>query len=178
MQRAFLPWIMAALLFSPSLALAMENHTLSLGYAQTHLSALKKSASKDLRGLNLKYRYEFNSDWGVLTSLTATRHEVQHYRWDAGKLHKDGDNTTSYSSLMVGPTYRINDYVSLYGNVGMAGMKVKNRDNQSSSEDAFAYGAGLIFNPFTNLSLDVSWETAKLLYVDTNTFGVSVGYRF
>ncbi|UHD64420.1 Ail/Lom family outer membrane beta-barrel protein [Klebsiella michiganensis] len=178
MQRAFSPWIMAALLFSPSLALAMENHTLSLGYAQTHLRALKKSASKDLRGLNLKYRYEFNSDWGVLTSLAATRHEVQHYRWDAGKLHKNGDNTTSYSSLMVGPTYRINDYVSLYGNVGMAGMKVKNRDNQSSSEDAFAYGAGLIFNPFTNLSLDVSWETAKLLYVDTNTFGVSVGYRF
>ena len=134
MQRAFSPWIIAALLFSPSLALAMENHTLSLGYAQTHLSALKKSASKDLRGLNLKYRYEFNSDWGVLTSLTATRHEVQHYRWDAGKLHKDGDNTTSYSSLMVGPTYRINDYVSLYGNVGMAGMKVKNRDNQSSQK--------------------------------------------
>ncbi|MGS3376764.1 hypothetical protein ACB294_28430, partial [Klebsiella pneumoniae] len=40
---------------------------------QTHLSALKNSASKDLRGLALKYRYEFNSDWGVLTSLTATR---------------------------------------------------------------------------------------------------------
>ncbi|MCS6058765.1 Ail/Lom family outer membrane beta-barrel protein [Klebsiella pneumoniae subsp. pneumoniae] len=42
----------------------MENHTLSVGYAQTHLSALKNSASKDLRGLALKYRYEFNSDWG------------------------------------------------------------------------------------------------------------------
>ena len=28
MQRAFSPWIMAALLFSPSLALAVENHTL------------------------------------------------------------------------------------------------------------------------------------------------------
>ncbi|MCP6182905.1 Ail/Lom family outer membrane beta-barrel protein, partial [Klebsiella pneumoniae] len=92
-------------------AVAMENHTLSVGYAQTHLSALKNSASKDLRGLALKYRYEFNSDWGVLTSLTATRHEVQNYKWDAGKLHKDGDNTTSYSSLMIGPTYRFNDYI-------------------------------------------------------------------
>lgn len=64
MQRIFSPWIMAALLFSPALAIAMENHTLSVGYAQTHLSALKNSASKDLRGLALKYRYEFNSDWG------------------------------------------------------------------------------------------------------------------
>jgi attachment invasion locus protein len=64
MQRVFSPWIMAALLFSPALAVAMESHTLSVGYAQTHLSALKKSASKDLRGLTLKYRYEFNSDWG------------------------------------------------------------------------------------------------------------------
>ncbi len=178
MQRVFSPWIMAALLVFPTLALAMENHTLSFGYAQTHLSALKKSASKDLRGLSLKYRYEFNSDWGVLTSLTATRHDVQNYRWDDGKLHKDGDNTTSYSSFMIGPTYRINDYVSLYGNVGMAGMKIKNDNNNSSSEDAFAYGAGLIFNPLTNLSLDLSWETARLLFVDTNTFGVSVGYRF
>ncbi|MBJ9295179.1 Ail/Lom family outer membrane beta-barrel protein [Citrobacter werkmanii] len=178
MQRIFSSWIMAALLTFPSLALAMGNHTLSLGYAQTHLSALNKSASKDLHGLNLKYRYEFNSDWGILTSLTATRHDAQNYSWDAGKLHKDGDNTTSYSSLMIGPTYRINDYVSLYGNVGMAGMKIKNHDNQSSSEDAFAYGAGLILNPLANLSLDLSWETAKLLFVDTNTFGVSVGYRF
>ncbi|HEB8537903.1 TPA: hypothetical protein R1A03_004300, partial [Klebsiella pneumoniae] len=57
MQRIFSPWIMAALLFSPALAVAMENHTLSVGYAQTHLSALKNSASKDLRGLALKYRY-------------------------------------------------------------------------------------------------------------------------
>ena len=63
MQRIFSSWIMAALFIFPSLALAMENHTLSLGYAQTHLSALNKSASKDLHGLNLKYRYEFNSDY-------------------------------------------------------------------------------------------------------------------
>lgn len=114
-------------------------------------------------GINLSYRH---SSW--TTKLQVGR----------GKLHKDGDNTTSYSSLMIGPTYRFNDYISLYGNVGMAEMKIKNRDNHSSSEDAFAYGAGVIFNPLTNLSLGLSWETAKLLFVDTNTFGVSVGYRF
>ncbi|MCS5931873.1 hypothetical protein LNQ03_10910 [Klebsiella pneumoniae subsp. pneumoniae] len=68
---------------------------------------------------------------------------------------------------MIGPTYRFNDYISLYGNVGMAEMKIKNRDNHSSSENAFAYGAGVIFNPLTNLSLGLSWETAKLLFVDT-----------
>ncbi|MGI4678539.1 Ail/Lom family outer membrane beta-barrel protein, partial [Klebsiella pneumoniae] len=82
-----------------------------------------------------------------------------------------------------GETYPKSDlfnkaYISLYGNVGMAEMKIKNRDNHSSSENAFAYGAGVIFNPLTNLSLGLSWETAKLLFVDTNTFGVSVGYRF
>ena len=48
MQRVFSPWIMAALLFSPALAVAMENHTLSVGYAQTHLSA---------GGINLFYRH-------------------------------------------------------------------------------------------------------------------------
>ncbi len=89
---------------------------------------------------------------------------MQNYRWDDGKLHKDGDNTTSYSSFMIGPTYRINDYVSLYGNVGMAGMKIKNDNNNSSSEDAFAYGAGLIFNPLTNLSLDFSMGGSQVTF--------------
>ena len=62
-----------------------------------------------------------------------------------GKLHKDGDNTTSYSSLMIGPTYRFNDYISLYGNVGMAEMKIKTGIIIPLQKMLFAYGAGALF---------------------------------
>lgn len=165
-------------LLASSQSMASGTHTVSIGYAQTHLSTLKSSDSKDLHGLNIKYRYEFNERWGFIGALTATRHEVEHYSWQSAKLKKEGSDTIDYSSVMVGPTYRFNEYISLYGNAGMARMKMKNTHSHESTDDSFAYGAGVIFNPLTNLSLDLSWEASKFFSVDANTFGVSVGYRF
>ncbi|WP_239000669.1 Ail/Lom family outer membrane beta-barrel protein, partial [Salmonella enterica] len=59
-------------------------------------------------------------------------------------------------------------------NPGIATMKF----NKHSKEDSFAYGAGVIFNPVKSISIDASWEASRFFAVDTNTFGVSVGYRF
>ncbi|EIP7874724.1 Ail/Lom family outer membrane beta-barrel protein, partial [Salmonella enterica subsp. enterica serovar Infantis] len=50
--------------------------------------------------------------------------------------------------------------------------------NKHSKEESFAYGAGVIFNPVKSISIDASWEASRFFAVDTNTFGVSVGYRF
>ncbi|EBY6522847.1 hypothetical protein D5P15_03035 [Salmonella enterica subsp. enterica serovar Livingstone] len=166
--------VFLGLLLASPLALANDKHTVSFGYAQTHLSSLKNSDSKDLRGFNFKYRYEFNETWGMLGSFTATRNEMENYTWKDGKLHKNGSDSVDYGSLMFGPTYRFNDYVSLYGNAGIATMKF----NKHSKEDSFAYGAGVIFNPVKSISIDASWEASRFFAVDTNTFGVSVGYRF
>lgn len=123
-KTVFVPCFLGLLLASP-LALANDQHTVSFGYAQTHLSSLKNSDSKDLRGFNFKYRYEFNETWGMLGSFTATRNERENYTWKEGKLHKNGSDSVDYGSLMFGPTYRFNDYVSLYGNAGIATMKFR-----------------------------------------------------
>lgn len=56
--------VFLGLLLASPLALANDQHTVSFGYAQTHLSSLKNSDSKDLRGFNFEYRYEFNETWG------------------------------------------------------------------------------------------------------------------
>lgn len=57
-------FLVLGLLLASPLALANDQHTVSFGYAQTHLSSLKNSDSKDLRGFNFKYRYEFNETRG------------------------------------------------------------------------------------------------------------------
>jgi len=165
-------------LFTTHQSLAAGSHTVSLGYAQTHLSALKDSHSKDLHGFNIKYRYELNDRWGFIGAFTATREEVDHYTWQSAKLKKAGSDTVDYESAMFGPAYRFNDYLSLYGTVGMGRMKIKNNHANASTDDSFAYGAGIIFNPLASLSLDLSWEAARFFSVDADTFGVSVGYRF
>lgn len=165
--------VFLGLLLASPLALANDQHTVSFGYAQTHLSSLKNSDSKDLRGFNFKYRYEFNETGDVRLIHRDAQWNGELHRKE-GKLHKNGSDSVDYGSLMFGPTYRFNDYVSLYGNAGIATMKF----NKHSKEDSFAYGAGVIFNPVKSISIDASWETSRFFAVDTNTFGVSVGYRF
>lgn len=45
--------VFLGLLLASPLALANDQHTVSFGYAQTHLSSLKNSDSKDLQALIL-----------------------------------------------------------------------------------------------------------------------------
>ncbi len=78
--------VVLGLLLASSLALANDQHTVSFGYAQTHLSSLKNSDSKDLRGFNFKYRYEFNETWGMLGSFTATRKEMEKLHLERGEI--------------------------------------------------------------------------------------------
>lgn len=159
-------------------SVAAGSNTVSFGYAQTHLSALQNSGSKELRGFNIKYRYEFSEHWGFIGAFTATRNEVEHYTWQSAKLKKDGSDTIDYRSTMFGPTYRFNDYLSVYGNAGLARLKIKNHHASDSTDDSFAYGAGAIVNPLSRLSVDLSWEATRFFSVDANTFGLSIGYRF
>lgn len=55
-----------------------------------------------------------------------------------GKLHKNGPDSVDYGSLMFGPTYRFNDYVSLYGNAGIATMKFNKHSKKTPLPTALA----------------------------------------
>ncbi|MDX7998069.1 attachment protein [Xenorhabdus sp. Reich] len=157
--------------------------TISLGYAQSNASAkggieiyhndMKIDAKQ--YGLNLKYRYEFNERFGVIGSLTYTQY-VHEYDFFGSTSKFRWKNT----SLMAGPTYRFNDYISAYGMIGAIHSKAgfSFAEDQSLKKTSLSYGAGLQFNPTPNWAIDASYSYAKLKSVKLGTWVLGIGYRF
>ncbi|MBH5326249.1 outer membrane beta-barrel protein [Salmonella enterica] len=156
---------------------AAPQHTISGGYAQSNLKAGGQSADDKPKGVNVKYRYEFNEKWGVASSFTYTGQSYDFYY--AGS--KVGDADLDYYSLSAGPAYRINDYFSVYGLVGFAHGRITSDvfwHPSSESKTSGVYGAGLQFNPFPNWVVDASYEYTKLGDVKVGTWTAGIGYRF
>ena len=165
-----------------------DNHTVSVGYAQS-----KVEHFKNIRGVNAQYRYEWNSPVSVMGSFTyMSGDDDQNYSIASDSIHNHVD--VKYYSLMVGPAYRINDFVSLYALGGFAHTKADGdttwvnggdnytqRDSISEKSSSFAYGAGVQFNPTAELAINVGYEgTTTDIDGDRgiNGFNVGVGYRF
>ncbi|HBT54257.1 MAG TPA: outer membrane protein OmpX, partial [Erwinia persicina] len=81
-----------------------------------------------------------------------------------------------------GPAYRLNDWASIYGVVGIGYGKYQynepNRERYNSSDVGFSYGAGLQFNPIQDIALDVGYEQSRIRNVDVGTWTAGVGYSF
>ncbi|TKI07436.1 outer membrane protein OmpX [Martelella alba] len=146
--------------------------TVSIGYAQGDAQGIINKAN----GFNLKYRYEWDntSPWSAIGSFTyIEKNQVQ-----------DGDyQKGQYYGFTGGPVYRINDWASIYGVVGIGAGKFTNnsqsvRHTQNNDDVGFSYGAGLQFNPMENVALDVSYEQSRIRSVDVGTWIAGVGYRF
>ncbi|HGX9575597.1 Ail/Lom family outer membrane beta-barrel protein, partial [Pseudomonas aeruginosa] len=78
--------------------------------------------------------------------------------------------------------YRINDWASIYGVVGVGYGKFQTTEyptyKHDTSDYGFSYGAGLQFNPMENVALDFSYEQSRIRSVDVGTWIAGVGYRF
>ena len=144
--------------------------TVTGGYAQSDAQGVANKAN----GFNLKYRYEQdNNPLGVIGSFTYTEKD----RTEDGVYNKG-----QYYGITAGPAYRLNDWASIYGVVGVGYGKFQNAatpaDNHSTSDYGFSYGAGLQFNPIENVALDFSYEQSRIRSVDVGTWIAGVGYRF
>ncbi|WP_034944118.1 Ail/Lom family outer membrane beta-barrel protein [Erwinia oleae] len=177
--------ILAAGLFAVTLtpcATFAGDHTVTLGYS--HIKASNLPATK---GATVKYRYEWDSPISVIGSLTYARgDDEQRYGYDNTAYAKD---KVTYASLMMGPAWRVNDYVSLYGLVGVARAKEQFSYketyygshvayNATATETKAAWGLGVQINPWENVAIDIGYEGAKFEQVKANGFNVGVGYRF
>ncbi|MGK3140997.1 Ail/Lom family outer membrane beta-barrel protein [Pantoea sp. C2G6] len=181
--------LLCGTLFAGHSALA-DNHTVSIGYAQSNVKNFS-----DIRGINLQYRYEWDSPLSVMASFSYmkgddsfSRNYVEPEGVDEYRQKTDG----KYYSLLAGPAYRINDYVSFYGLVGVARTKADTRSTYrtpysydsgtyNERKTSFAYGAGVVFNPTETLSVNVGYEGTRASFykdVDINGFNIGVGYRF
>ncbi|WP_330983444.1 MULTISPECIES: outer membrane protein OmpX [Enterobacterales] len=144
--------------------------TVTGGYAQSDMQGEANKAG----GFNLKYRYEQdNSPLGVIGSFTYTEKN----RSEDGVYNKG-----QYYGITAGPAYRINDWASIYGVVGVGYGKFQANDFPASKSDmsdyGFSYGAGMQFNPIENVALDFSYEQSRIRNVDVGTWIAGVGYRF
>lgn len=173
-------------LLTSTCALA-DNHTVSMGYAQS-----KVENFKDIRGINVQYRYEWDSPLSIIGSFSYMKGDDTYSESNDGGITNEytGKVDGKYYSLLAGPGYRINDYVSLYALAGLAHTKVEDTttwitqhsESTSESKTSFAYGAGVIVNPVDYLSVSIGYEGARVKYSENkqaiNGFNVSIGYRF
>ena len=168
---ACLSALAAVLAVSAGTAVAATS-TVTGGYAQSDMQGVMNKTN----GFNLKYRYEQdNNPLGVIGSFTYTEKD----RTENGSYNKG-----QYYGITAGPAYRLNDWASIYGVVGVGYGKFQQTENQgfnrsaSTSDYGFSYGAGMQFNPVENVALDFSYEQSRIRNVDVGTWIAGVGYRF
>lgn len=186
MKKLSLALLVASNLMSGT-ALA-NNHTVSIGYAQSDFENLG-----DIRGVNVQYRYEWDSPFSVMGSFT-------YLTGDSSEVDDDGasdvlkfKDEVKYYSFLAGPAYRINDYVSVYALGGVSYIKVDEdttwissrgpflNEKESVNSTQFAWGAGVQFNPTDDFSIGIGYEGTTAKYYESysvNGFNLSVGYRF
>lgn len=156
-------------------------HTVSLGYAQTNVDDFK-----NLKGVNAQYRYENQSPWGAVVSSTYTSGKE-----DNSFKYSEGEGKLKYFSVLAGPSYRFNEYVSVYGLAGFAHIKYNYDEYQrtgafnyseKTNRTEFAYGVGVSVNPVQNIAVNVGYEGTSGKFNDEtinfNGFNVGVGYKF
>ncbi len=179
-----------------------ERHTISIGYAKTghHMDKPRDlygipgynnaaDGLDNLGGVNFKYRYEINADFGVIASWTHTYIGQTMTTYGITHLTNIGDIT--FNSFMAGPTFRLNQWASAYLTVGNAyadysAMVVDhdyplsiNNGWRSRRESALTYSIGGQFNPVKNLAIDLAWEHADMDgFNEVNTWVIGVGWHF
>ncbi len=171
-----------------------ESQTVSVGYAHAKIQDVVS-----LNGFNLQYRYEWDSPLSIIGSFSyMTGDDRDAYHDARGEFYKT-DFDAKYTSLLAGPAYRINDYVSVYGLLGVAYTKISGtyewRNNFGASEPdghldisdsrhttKFAYAAGVVINPMDNLSVGIGYEGSDAGFYKSNKsingFNVGIGWRF
>lgn len=173
----------AGVIFMSGAALA-DAHSFTAGYAQS-----KVKDYKNIKGINLQYRYEWNSPLSLIGSLTylSNTDDINFKMLD--EVNYKESTSIKYASLLVGPAYRFSEYISVYVAGGLAYTKshaATSLDDFSadttSKTNNFAYGAGIIVNPVEHMVVTAGYEGSKMSHMDEDTsingFNVGIGYQF
>lgn len=175
---------LSAVTLSAIPAAQADTHSLSLGYAQSRVEHFK-----DIRGVNLKYRYETKNPVGMMASFSWQGGDYEESGSFPGGVSWKNDVKAKYWSLLAGPALRVNQYASVYALAGIGNGKVdvkghvdtpvyRETFSGSESRTGFAWGLGVQFNPTDNVVLDVGYEGSKIDAMKVNGFNLGVGYRF
>lgn len=161
---------------------------------------IKSDGYNDPKGMFIRYRYEFTDNLGIIGSFS---YAVQDGATSGYAKNQDTNKTYQnkisvkgdYFSALLGPSLRINDYVSIYG---LAGAAMKNYEydlshrytsdgietsrsnyNNSQTKTSLAYSLGAQFNVYQHLVVDAAYEgSSGGSDWKTNAFTVGLGYQF
>ncbi|EIX4510403.1 Ail/Lom family outer membrane beta-barrel protein [Escherichia coli] len=176
----------------------------SVGYAQVHpggVPALSGTGARtgDLKGINVKYRYEFTDHLGGIVSLSYASVKKSRTTMTGDKAFHYESLRGRYVSVMAGPVWQVSERVSVYGMAGMAQTRWSDSvqdyrrdevtpghvretttasDGHSARNLTLAWGAGLQFNPAETVAVDIAYEVAGHGDWRTDAFIVGIGYRF
>ncbi|EOS96459.1 Ail/Lom family outer membrane beta-barrel protein [Erwinia tracheiphila] len=170
-----------------------ETHSLSAGYAYQEVSGFNHFA-----GINLKYRYEFDERYGLISSFSFVSGSDPYDATSSNGVVVKNSVRVKTTSMLVGPAYRINRHVSLYGLVGVNNAQVSYsplRDDSLRRPYAgddnlymmkhttnFAWGGGLQINPVDYLVVDLGYEGTRGKIQGKNYtmsgFTIGMGYSF
>lgn len=187
MKKILLPLVICVSGLASAAALA-DIQTASIGYAQS-----KVKYFNDIRGVNVKYSYQWDDvPVGLIGSFTWMTGDKE-YRGELAGLSYKNKEELNYYSLAVGPVYSVNEYISVYGLLGLNTNKAKQNYYSTSASSSTAgsdsfnktsvmYGAGVRVNLTENLLVDVGYEGSEFkneeLKYKINGFNLGVGYRF
>ncbi|EFF0024278.1 Ail/Lom family outer membrane beta-barrel protein [Escherichia coli] len=160
----------------------------SVGYAQVHpggVPALSGTGARagDLKGINVKYRYEFTDHLGGIVALSYASVKKS-------DTMKTGENTFHYESLrgryvslMAGMAYtRWSDSVQDYRRDEVKPGYVKETTTASDGHTARhlspAWNAGIQFSPVETVVIDLAYEGSGSGDWRTDGFIVGIGYKF
>ncbi|WP_181460996.1 Ail/Lom family outer membrane beta-barrel protein [Vibrio diazotrophicus] len=150
--------------------------TVSVGYASSSAGFAGYELDDVADGFNAKYRIEYTGEYGLILSYTKTDYS------EGGIYNGTRANVSlEYSSFMAGPTFRANEYFSVYLLVGGVNGKASasvSSVSATESETGLSYGGGLQINVTPSFSIDGSYEYVELNEVDVGTWVVGVGYSF
>lgn len=165
------------LLFTGVAGATDHTSTLSLGYANQRSNG---AFTGNAVGGNIKYHWDaIGNGLGIIGSATYTTANIN------GPLSRKTGNASQYS-LLVGPSYRFNEYVSVYTLAGFGSQKLKISNVDTQKNNSFAYGFGVQVNPGRHWVVDVSYELSRYS-VDlpnserknnSGTLVLGAGYRF
>ncbi|WP_300002765.1 Ail/Lom family outer membrane beta-barrel protein [uncultured Cedecea sp.] len=157
-----------------------NNHSFSLGYSEG-----KVKDFKSISGMNAQYRYEWNSPVSFMSSFTYMKNNDSRKR-NYPVCNKQID--LKYYTLLAGPAYRVNDYVSFYALAGVAYTKIQYTearfhflDKSEHNATSVAYGAGVVINPMQNLSVNIGYERTNSKsddHISLNGVNIGAGFRF
>lgn len=98
-------------------------------------------------------------DWGLTTSF-AWLNGSQRYSDESS----NGRVTTRYYSLLAGPSWKINNQLSLYSQVGPVLLHQRDHGiNESDSKVGYGYSAGVAYTPVSSVAITLGYEERILM---------------